>query len=443
MNPPTVNRRDLLRGTGLAVLGGVGLSACGSSFATGVAGTGAGKSNLSYWNLLGGGDGVRMVAMQDVYQKQNPNVDLNAVTLNWGNPYYTKVTLATLGDQPPDVAISHLTRMTILAQAGLLEPLDEDNIASYGFTANNFTPAAWKKAHMNGKLYAIPLDTHPWVMYYHTDVAKKAGLLDKHGDLKKMDSPEAFADALTAAKKVTGNLGGAISINGDFATQWRYFSTMYYQLGGKMLSDNGTRIIMDDDKAVKVLSFIRDLTKKGLMPTSMDYGGATNALATGQAGFYFEGDWEVSTFITAKTPFSMTAFPNIYGGRYAVQADSHSFVLPKDSKRTDAKRKVIFGFIKSMLDQSHTWAEGGHIPAWMPFQTSEAYNKIKPQSNYKWIANYARYDDPGWYAGSGSDFENITGSAIASVASGQTSPEAAVRDMRRRLTKYANTPSPV
>ena len=64
-------------------------------------------------------------------------------------------------------------------------------------------------------------------------------------------------------------------------------------------------------------------------------------------------------------------------------------------------------------------------------------------SNYKWVANYARYDDPAWYSGSGSDFENIMGFAIAAVSGGQMSPAAAIADMRSKLAQYANTPSPV
>lgn len=437
------SRRSLLRGAGLLGLGGL-VSGCGTAFASGVAGTGPSKNTLSYWNLLGGGDGVRMVAMEQGYEKKHPDINLNAVVLAWGNPYYTKLSLATLGNRPPDVAISHLTRATILARAGLLEPLNESELAPYGLVGSNSTPAAWQKAHTDGRLYAIPLDTHPFVMYYNTDICKKAGLLNKDGSLKSLDGPTALTEALMAAKKVTGAYGGVASINNDTATQWRFFSTMYYQLGGSVLADDGQKIVLDDAKAEKVLSFIQNLTvTQKLMPTSVDYPGAITTFATGKAGFYFEGDWEITTFETTKTPFSMTAFPNVYGGRYAVQADSHSFVLPKDPARTDARRKLICGFIRSMLNQSSTWAQGGHIPAWLPYQKSAAYDNLKPASNYKWVANYARYDDPAWYAGSGSDFENIMGFAIGAVSAGQMSPAAAVSDMRSRLTKYANTPSPV
>ena len=437
-----LSRRSLLRGAGLIGLGGL-VSGCGSAFASGVAGTGPPPNTLSYWNLLGGGDGTRMQAMQDAYQKQHPNVALDAVVLAWGNPYYTKVSLATLGQRPPDVAISHLTRASILAQAGLLEPLNENELTPYGLTGDHFTPTAWNMAHTNGTLYAIPLDTHPLVMYYNTDICKKAGLLGKDGSLKNLDDPAALTDALTAAKKVTGAYGGVVSINNDTATQWRFFSTLYYQLGGSVLEDDGKTIVLDDAKAEKVLSLIQNLVKQGLIPTSVDYPGAITTFVTGKAGFYFEGDWEITTYETAKTPFSMTAFPNVFGGRYAVQADSHSFVLPKDPSRTDATRKQIFVFIRSLLGQSSTWAQGGHIPAWLPFQKSAAYDKLKPASNYKHVANYVRYDDRAWYSGSGSDFENIMGFAIGAVSAGQMAPVAAIADMRSKLVQYANTPSPV
>jgi multiple sugar transport system substrate-binding protein len=438
-----MSRRALLRGAGLIGLGGV-LSGCGSALASGVAGTGPPGNTLSYWNLFGGGDGVRMVAMQQEYQKQHPDIALSAVTLAWGNPYYTKVSLATLGNRPPDVAISHLTRASILANAGLLEPLNASELAPYELTGGNFTPAAWQMAHTNGTLYAIPLDTHPLVMYYNTDICKKAGLTGQDGSLKNLGDPAALTGALAAAKKVTGAYGGVFSINSDTATPWRLFSTLYYQLGGSVLADGGRRIVLDEAKAEKVLSFLGNLTvKQGLMPTSVDYAGATTAFATGKAGFYFEGDWEITTFETTKTPFNMIAFPNVFGGKYVVQADSHSFVLPKDPARTEARRREIFGFIRSMLNQSSTWAQGGHIPAWLPFQKSAAYDKLKPASNYKWVADSARYDDPAWYSGSGSDFENIMGFAIGAVVAGQMSPAAAVSDMKSKLTQYANTPSPV
>lgn len=439
-----LSRRGFL-GTGAAALGGLmGLSGCSSAVASGITGTGLGRGTVEYWNLFGGGDGVRMQQMEEGYRKTHPGTALSAVTLAWGNPYYTKLSLATLGGKAPDVAISHLTRAKNLIAAGLLQELRPEDLARHGLNSDRFNQRAWKAGLVNGMAYTIPLDTHPFVLYYNTAVCRQAGLLASDGTLKPLVGPEAFIDALARAQKVTGAYGGVVSINNDTATNWRFFQSLYSQLGGQVLADQGRQIVLDSAKAEQALAFMRGLTAKNYMPSSIDYQGAIAQFANGKAGFYLEGEWEVSTFQTAKTPFSMTLFPRIVTtAAYACQADSHTFVLPRWPKPDPARVDRALTFVRSMLDQSATWAAGGHIPAWLPFRQSPAYGQMKPQSNYAAAADAAVYDPPAWYSGSGSNFEIVMGSAIAGVMAGRTTPIAAVSQMRSGLSTLARTPSPL
>jgi multiple sugar transport system substrate-binding protein len=445
LQPAGLSRRGFL-GSALALgLGAGALSACSTPVGAGLAGSTLDPGTVQYWNLFGGGDGVRMQAMESGFEKTHRNIGLSAVTLAWGNPYYTKLSLATLGQKPPDVAVAHLTRMKTLQAADLLDELHPADLARHGMTADKFNQTAWKAGLVNGKIYAIPLDTHPFVCFYNTDVCKKAGLLDSSGKLKPLNGEQAFMDALTKAKKVTGQYGATIAAINETSTPWRIFQSLYSQLGGSpVISDKGTKITIDDAKAIKVLSFLSQLNKSKLMPGSLDYQGAIATFAAGRAGFYFQGEWEISTFQTAKTPFSMTLFPNVYGGKsnYAVQADSHTLVLPKNSGRTRQQLDDSLTFIRSLLDQSDTWAAGGHIPAWLPYRNSKAYAKLTPQSNYATAANYAVYDANAWYCGSGSDFEIIAGGTIGAVMSGLTSPAAGVKQIRQKLSVLAKTEPP-
>ncbi|MBM7790424.1 extracellular solute-binding protein [Tenggerimyces flavus] len=437
-----VSRRDLLGSAGLLALSGA-LVGCGVA-RSGFTGQPPAANVLTYWNLLGGGDGVRMKEMEAVYQKANPDVDLEAVTLTWGNPYYTKLSLATLGAQPPDVAISHLTRVSTLATAGLLQPFPPEALARHGMTPDKFVERAIQGGTIDGQIYAIPLDTHPFVMFYNTDICEKAGLLDSDGNLKDVDDPEAFIDAMAAAKGITKAWGGAMSTIADPATDWRCFFTLYSQLGGTLLTGSAPEQIVETDKAVEVLKYMRRLTvEEKVMPTDIDYGGAVALFANGRAAFYFEGEWEVSTFLTAKMPFSMQRYPLLFGEEYAVQADSHTFVLPGQAEIPDDRLDRTLGFIRSMLDQGLTWGGGGHIPTWLPVQESAEYKAIKPQSNYADVAESAVYDPPAWYSGSGSNFENIAGAVIGEVLTGRSQPEAAVTRMQIGISKLARTPSPL
>jgi len=436
------SRRSFLR-TSLLAATGLTLGGCGT-LAAGITGAPVAPGTVTFWDLFGGGDGARMATMLDTFSKQDPQLGLQHVTLAWGNPYYTKLSLATLGNQPPDVGVSHASRLSTFVQSNLLQELTPDVLAKYGLTHDKFNPTTIEAVTFNGKQYAIPLDTHPFVLFYNTDICKKAGLLDPDGSLKSMDGPTAFVDAMTAVQKSGVQWGGVASINNDTATNWRFYQSLYAQLGGQTLADDGTKVVIDDAKALQVLNYLRDLSvTKKLMPTDVDYGGAIALFASGKAGFFLEGEWEITTFQTAKMPFSMTLFPNVFGGsKYAVQADSHTLVIPargNDPTRTDH----ALTFIRSILDQSFTWAQGGHIPAWLPVRDSAQYKQLKPQSNYAAAAQGAVYDPSAWYSGSGSDFENVTGSAIATVRAGQASPQAALDGMRSGLEVYANTPPPV
>jgi multiple sugar transport system substrate-binding protein len=438
-----LSRRTLLRGA-FGAAAGLGLAGCSTPVLSGLS-TGHKKAgSLDYWNLFGGGDGVRMTQMLDTFRAANPQIALSAVTLAWGNPYYTKLSLATLGDKPPDVAISHLTRMKTLVASDLLEELHLEDLARFGITPDKLDSTAWQAGLVNGKVYAVPLDTHPFVMFYNTDVCQKAGLLDSGGQLTPLDSPEKFTDAMQKAKAVTKAYGGVVAINNDTSTPWRVFQSLYSQLGGQMLADDGKQVVIDDAKATQVLTFMQSITASGLFPKDIDYQGAIATFATGQSGFFFQGEWEISTFQTAKTPFSMTLFPNLYGGsKYAVQADSHTLVIPRQPSVDAARLDRSLLLVKSMLDQSKTWAEGGHVPAWLPFRDSAEYKALTPQSNYASAAEGAVYDPPAWYSGSGSNFEIITGSAIATVLGGQQSPTAALNQMRDQLTNLSTTASPI
>jgi len=444
---PPVGRRAFLRGVaGVAGLGAVGaLSSCGSDSAlAGLSVSHRQQGSLDYWNLFGGGDGIRMQDMEDGFRKSHPDVGLNAVTLAWGNPYYTKLSLATLGQKPPDVAVAHLTRMKTLVAAGLVEELDPAELEAVGMTPDKFSSRPWQAGLVDGRIYAVPLDTHPFVMFYNKDVCKKAGLLD--GDtLAPMDSPEAFAEALRKAKEVTGATGGCIAMTNETATPWRFFQSAYSQLGGKVLADDGKKVVFDDDKALEVLGLMQSLSKEQLVPSSLDYEGSIATFANGDAGFIFQGEWEISTFQTAKMPFSMTTFPNIYGGAngYAVQADSHTLIIPKQPDADPVRRRSALELVKSLLDQSKIWAEGGHVPAWLPFANSNAYREMTPQSNYAAAADAAVYDPSGWYSGSGSNFEIVVGSSIGAVLAGQLEPQAALRQMRTKLGVLARTAQPI
>ncbi|MBO0795894.1 MAG: extracellular solute-binding protein, partial [Ktedonobacteraceae bacterium] len=348
--------------------------------------------------------------------------------------YYTKVAMSAAGGGSPDAAISHISRVSTYAAIGFLDPFDLGELEKVGITENNFLPGIWQSAQYNGKLYAVPLDTHPFVMYYNTDVCQKAGLLNADGILKPLQGPDALIDAFKRAQKVTGYMGLT------FLGPWRLFSSLYGQQGGEVLTPDGKALAIDDQKALQALDFMADLTLKSkVCPPVID---SVALFGSGKAGFYWNGEWEVSTFITQKTPFNMIPFPNVFGNHRS-EGDSHTFILPHQDNPDPVRRAAAYQFIAGMLKQSLTWAQGGHIPAYLPITESTPYKNLKPQSNYADVAKDVILDPPAWFSGSGSLLESQGDAAFQAVMSGQLTSQQGLQQFKAALQKLLDTPSPL
>jgi multiple sugar transport system substrate-binding protein len=230
----------------------------------------------------------------------------------------------------------------------------------------------------------------------------------------------------------------------DPATSWRWFQTLYQQHDGATpwLGDGGRQLTYNRELTLDTLSYTQSLTKRGLMPVNTDYAGSQTLMFTGKSAFYLQGEWEITTAQSISgLKFGMVPVPTLFD-RAAGQGDSHTFVLP-ETNRTHAQLSRAMGFIKSMLDQSLTWAKGGHIPAYLPTLDSQPYKELVPQSNYASAADTVVYDAAAWYSGSGSNFENIVGAQIGLVQQGLASPQVALDGARSQLDAYAKTQSPL
>ncbi len=444
MTAPITRRRFLTATGGAAATMMLG-TACSSTYdiAGGFASpaSGTGNGTIVYWNLLSGGDGAHMQQMEATYQREHPHIKLDSTVLTWGNPYYTRLAMAIRGGSPPDVAIMHLSKLTEFAPPKLLTPLDLGQLAEHGMTPADFTPAAFAKAHYNGQLLAIPLDTHPFVQYYNTKVCRKAGLLDGSGQLPPITGPQALVAALRKLKATGATPAVCDQIN-DPATPWRLFYTLYSQAGGKVLADDGKQIVLDRALALRVLTFIDQLARNGLVNANNDPAGGIALFQNGDVGLYWEGEWNVDIFQTGGLPFSMQPFPAVFGSG-VTQADSHSFVIPVQPNHDPERISNVLTMVRTLLGQSLVWAAGGHIPAWLPTRESAAYAKLKPQSNYESVANHVVYDPPAWYSGSGSNMEEYAGNAIASVMIGAATPQAAFDELYSSLENLSKQPVPV
>ncbi|PSK91356.1 carbohydrate ABC transporter substrate-binding protein (CUT1 family) [Murinocardiopsis flavida] len=422
-----VGRRTLLAGT----LAAAGLATAGC----GARPTAAG-ARLRQWNLFTGGDGARMVEMHDAYRADHPEVDFRPTTYLWGNPYYTKFTMGAAGGRAFDIATLHLSRLRGLGAGTLIDPVPAHLLAEFGIGPDTVLPNVWDKCAVDGELYAIPLDTHLVVTYFNREVCASAGVLDADGGLVETSGPEEFLDLLAAVRDVTGRYGIVM----ETTAGWRLFWSLYRQLGGDLTLEGD--VVMDDDKALRVLDFLRRIASDGLTPKASDAPGTPANFQNGIAGLMLGGNWEIPTFQAAGMDFGMRPFPGIFGDALG-QGDSHAFVLPHRRDPDDRAVRAAVAYAAWMLKHSLIWAGGGHTPAYLPVARSAEYDALEPQADYRSAAEHVQFDPDAWFSGSAAPLQNEADSVFSGVFDGAATPEQALARFQRAARQLVDTPAPV
>jgi len=397
------------------------------------------KETVVWWDFLSGGDGVRMKSLIDQFNKENPDVEIQATTLEWGVPFYTKVQTSAAVGEGPDVMTYHLSRLPLGVSTGTLRELTADELSAAGFSAENYAPANWTAAQVGGKQYAIPFDIHSVVLYYNKDALKKAGLLGDDGLPKGLDGLDNFNAALKTLKD--GGSEYALSMHdaaGD--SQWRIFYSLLGQQGGTFLADD--KVLDGDnlDKAVKAATAMSGWVKDGLAPKNIDYPASIALFTSGKAPLHINGVWEVPTMTDlakqGKLGFEWGAIqlPVLFD-QPATWADSHSFAVPnrKGNEISAEKLKAVLQVIKWMNEHSLYWATAGHIPAYLPVTNSDDFKKMEPNATYSTLAKTAVFDPSSTLAGVASPIYDAAGNYLVPAVNGDMDPTEAMTQMRDEL----------
>ncbi|MBC9713525.1 extracellular solute-binding protein [Streptomyces sp. TRM66268-LWL] len=437
MGRPDLTRRNLLAAAGgLAVAGSFGLAAAGGGASALASGAG---TRVRYWNLFSGGDGINMIRMLDAFRKANPGIDVKDSTLRWGNPYYTKLAMTASGSRAPELGVMHLGRLAGFAPQRLLDPFDIELLAKYGVKEADFNPALWKRAVVDGKLYALPLDIHPQLNFYRKDVCKQAGLLGDDGRLVPIGSVDEWFAALKSARKAVRKGLQAVGIHAfDQNFSWWFFLSFYAQAGGSYYNADLTEVTFDEDKAVEVLEFLRRHVTDGYSIAGVP---DVEHFMNGGA-FVWEGCWSVPVYSGPKIDYGAAPLPAVFG-KPATQAESHAFVLPHQSGRGGASNAAAHQLAAYVVQHAVDWAAGGHIPAYLPTLDDPAYQKLEPQSEYASAMDNMALEPEAWFAGSSGTLSQRIGPVIVSSNLGSAKPDQAARRMRRVLEQLLDMKNPM
>ncbi len=400
------------------------------------------KTQVVWWDFLSGGDGIRMKALIGAFEKDNPDIEIDATTLEWGVPFYTKVQTSAAIGQGPDVMTYHLSRLPLGVSTGTLRPYTDDELKSVGLGKDDYFASDWDAAHVDGKLYAVPLDIHSIILYYNKDLLKKAGLLGDDGKPKGLDGLDNFNAALKKLTDAgTGQYGLSIHDGQpDGSSIWRIFYTLLSQQDGVLLKDDK---VFDGDslgKAEKAVGAMANWVSQGWAPKNTSYPASIALFTSGKAAMHINGVWEVPTMIDLakqnKLGFEWGAvqIPTLFD-HPATWADSHAFAIPnrKGNPISPDKLKAVLTIISWIDHHSLLWASAGHIPAFKPITDGAEFKALKPNSGYASLAKTAVFDPRSVIAGVASPAYDAATNYLEPAVNGQMDAAGAVGQMRDEL----------
>jgi len=209
-----------------------------------------GKTVITYWNLFGGGDGEIMNEMVKQFNESHTDIEVKALTQDWGQ-YYTKLQTAVSGGNAPDVGISHTSKLSELVSLGIVEPLD-DYAKLIGMDWDVFNQNMLNATIFDGKHYAAPLDAHPLILYYNKKILRELNLLDDNELPIIEPGPDGFIGFLTKIKEGVpqGVSGMLLSSKGE--DPYRVWWALYNQLGGPgLIDESGKKVIINNEQGKK------------------------------------------------------------------------------------------------------------------------------------------------------------------------------------------------
>lgn len=269
-----------------------------------LAGCGGSKKLKGEVSFMGWGDEAERVMYDKVFkdfEAKNPGVKVNYIFTP--DDYYTKLQTMIAGNTAPDVFYLAEGRVAQYAKDGVLLGLDP-YVKKYPELTKDFVPGVLRYGTYQDKLYAIPKDWQPVVMYINEDIFKAAGLPLPTSDWT-MDDFRAIAKKLTKVEgKKTVQYGCAVE---NYRADWMVFGGNY---GGEWFKDGKSN--WSDPNVLKGMNVMRDVIvtdKTSPSPAAVSSMGQSQSqlFETGKVAMFPSGRWAVPTYRETCKAFTWSA----------------------------------------------------------------------------------------------------------------------------------------
>ncbi len=272
------------------------------------------KGEITVW--APGVEGEKLPELAADFEKENPGVKVN-VTPVAIEQAHNKILTSIAGNKTPDISWVGSTWMGEFAKTGALDEVPSS------IDMGQFFEGARDAVTIDDKAYGVPWHVETRVLYYRTDIAKKAGVTKP---------PATWDELKTMAQKMQSDGGAKYGINLS-SNNWQEWAPFVWQKGGELV--DGDQYTLDTPQSVEATDFYKSFFDEKLTPPSTQQGfDIVPAFVRGSHPMFFSGPWHLGLldeaggknfdkkYTVSKMPQDETGTSFVGGGELAVFKNS-------------------------------------------------------------------------------------------------------------------------
>jgi raffinose/stachyose/melibiose transport system substrate-binding protein len=307
-----------------------------------------GKATLTFWENASPGPGAEYIkAAVKAYENLHPNVTIKVQYVQ-NEDFDGKLQTALNSNSAPDIFLQRGGgKMQAMVDAGQIQPL---NITDTDRA--NVGTAALASDTIDGKVYAIPLDTQPEGIYYSKELFQRAGITAPPTTMQELE-------AAVAKLKAAGIAPIAVGAKDAWPAAHWYYNFALRECSHDTMKNTTKSLKFDDPCWTKagedLASFLKvNPFQKGFLTASAQQGAGSSAglLANHKAAMELMGNWDpgvIGSLTPDKKPLPDLAwfpFPAVAGGQgdpSAIMGGSGGYSLSKKAP------KEALGFLQFLV----------------------------------------------------------------------------------------------
>jgi multiple sugar transport system substrate-binding protein len=309
--------------------GGDAESASGGQTGAAVS-SGKATGTITVWAM--GAEGEKLPTLAKEFESANPGVKVKVTAIPW-DAAHNKFTAAIAANKTPDVAMVGSTWMGEFAGLDALDPTPA------AIDRSAFFEGAQKTTEVNGTSYGIPWYVETRVLFYRSDLAKKAGF-------DRAPTDQAGLKEMAKAMQTKAGAKWGIGLQAGGTGSWQTLMPFAWSDGADLTKDNGKAYNFDSPQIVDAAKCYQSFFTDGISDKAAPATPTTEPdFASGKVPMFISGPWMMSAVEKVggagfKDKYNVAPIPAGSAGSSSFVGGSNLAVF-KNTQNRDASWKFV------------------------------------------------------------------------------------------------------